>query len=106
QVFRQLSAGRYSVLPETGIERGGKSGQTFVVLEDGRFNQVIGVDLEEFFSLLDLGLQQVPVDGALVDVEQGDVVVKDLVEQNDELHQVGVGLLPEGLLPPAEEVGQ
>jgi len=38
------------------------------------------------------------VDCTLVDIEQGDVVIEDLVKQDDELHEVGVGLLPERFL--------
>ena len=45
-------------------------------------------------------------DRALVDIEEGDVVVGDLVKKDDELHEVGVGLLPEGLLATAKEVVQ
>ena len=40
----------------------------------------------------------VGIDRAVVDIEQRDVVVHDLVEQDDELDQVRVGLLPERLL--------
>ena len=76
------------------------------MFEDGGFDQVVGSDLKELLPLLDLRFQQLPADGAFVDIEQGDVVVKDLVEQDDELHHVGVGLLPEGFLAAAEQVGE
>ena len=46
----------------------------------------------------------VRVDGGLVDVEQGHVVVDDLVQQDDELDQVGIGLLPERFLAATEQV--
>src|ERR1700685_3241021 len=45
-------------------------------------------------------------DGALVDIEEGDVVVGDLMEKDDELDEVGVRLLPERLLATAEKVVQ
>ena len=48
----------------------------------------------------------VRVDGGLVHVEQRHVVVDDLVQQDHELHEVRVRLLPERLLAPAEEVVQ
>ena len=46
------------------------------------------------------------VDRALVDVEERHVVVEHLVQQDDELDQVRVGLLPERFLAPAKEVVQ
>jgi hypothetical protein len=45
-------------------------------------------------------------DGALVDIEEGDVVVGGLMKENDELDQVGVRLLPERLLATTEKVVQ
>ncbi len=44
--------------------------------------------------------------GALIDIEESHVIVGDLVKQNDELHEVGVRLLPEGLLALAKQVVQ
>ena len=76
------------------------------MFEDGWFNQVVSPYLEEFLPLLDLRFQQLPTNGAFVDIEQGDVIEKHFVEQDDELHHVGVGLLPEGFLAPAEQVGE
>ena len=46
------------------------------------------------------------VDCALVDLEQRHVIVKSLVQQDDEFHQVRVGLLPERLLAATEQVIQ
>src|SRR5258708_15836636 len=43
-------------------------------------------------------------DRALVDIEEGNVVVRGLMKKDDELHEVGVGLLPEGLLATAKEI--
>ena len=45
-------------------------------------------------------------DGALVDIEEGNVVVGGLMKEDDELDEVGVGLLPEGLLATAEQIVQ
>src|SRR5271168_3083519 len=41
---------------------------------------------------------------ALVDIEERDVVVGGLMKEDDELHEVGVGLLPERLLATAKEI--
>ena len=51
-----------------------------------------------------LRLEKLRVDGAGVNVEKRRVVVKDLVKENDELHQVGISLLPERLLATPEQV--
>ena len=61
---------------------------------------------EQHLAFLDLRGEKIGVDGAGVNVEQGHVVVEHLMQQDDELHQVGVGLLPEGFLALAEEVIQ
>src|SRR6202050_3454208 len=45
-------------------------------------------------------------DRALVDIEERDVVVGDLMEKDDELHEVGISLLPERFLAAAEEIVQ
>src|SRR5437879_8523683 len=45
-------------------------------------------------------------DGALVDIEEGDIVVGGLMEEDDELDKVGVRLLPERLLATSEKVVQ
>src|SRR6266849_10249504 len=45
-------------------------------------------------------------DRALVDVEEGDVVVGDLVKEDDELHEVGVRLLPKRFLATPEKIIQ
>src|SRR5262249_49803138 len=45
-------------------------------------------------------------DRALVDIEEGYVVESDLVEKDDELDQVCVGLLPEWFFTPAEQIVQ
>ena len=48
---------------------------------------------------VDLGLQNTLVERCPVDVLERDVVVRDTVQQDHKLHEVGVGLLPERLLP-------
>ena len=45
-------------------------------------------------------------DRALVDVEEGDVIVGDLVKKDDEFDEVGVRLLPEWFLATAKEIVQ
>src|ERR1022692_2227340 len=51
-------------------------------------------------------MEKLRANRASVNVEQGDVIVENLVEQNDELHKVRVCLLPERLLAPPEQVVQ
>ena len=46
------------------------------------------------------------VDGRLVNVEQRHIAVQYLVQQDDELDQVGVGLLPEGFFATPKEIVQ
>ena len=55
-------------------------------------------------GFLNSGFKQFWVDGAFVNVKQGHVVVGDLVKLDDELDEVGVGLLPEGFLAFTEEI--
>src|ERR1700730_7992808 len=43
-------------------------------------------------------------DRALVDIEERNVIVGGLMKKDDELHKVGVGLLPERLLATAKEI--
>ena len=66
---------------------------------------VVWVDEQEFAGLEErlppgyASRKKVRVDGAFVDVEERDVAVDRLVQQDDELDDVRIGLLPEGLLP-------
>src|SRR5208283_5954710 len=88
----------------------------FVVLETERLQigdvrpEVLRWDEQEValfeteFRVADLSLQHVGTNSAFVDIEQGDVVVGDLVEQDDELYEVGVGLLPEGFFASSKQV--
>src|SRR5579885_140455 len=55
-------------------------------------------------GLLYFSIEDVRRNRAFVHIEERDVIVGDLVKQNDELHKVGVCLLPEGFLALAEEV--
>src|SRR5580658_4347668 len=61
---------------------------------------------KQLFCLLDPPLQKLGRNRTLIDIKEGYVVEGDLVEQDDELHEVCVGLLPEGFLAFAEEVIQ
>ena len=59
---------------------------------------------ELVFGFLNPGFEQLGVDRAFVDIEQGHVVIGDLVQLDDELDEVRVGLLPERFLAFAEEI--
>src|SRR5689334_13667020 len=59
---------------------------------------------EASLCILDFSLEYVGRDGALIYIEKCDVIVGNFVQENDELDEVGVGLLPEGFLAPPEEV--
>ena len=52
----------------------------------------------------DGGAELVWVDDVLVDLEERDVVVEDLMQEDHEFDEIRAGLLPEGLLPFAEEI--
>src|SRR6202795_1544915 len=60
----------------------------------------------DLLGLRDPFFEQRRGDRALVDIEEGDVVVGDLVKEDDELDEVGVSLLPEGFLASAKEIVQ
>jgi len=45
-------------------------------------------------------------DGALVDIEERHVVVRDLMKKDDEFDEIGIRLLPEGFLATAKEIVQ
>src|SRR6267142_7046322 len=68
------------------------------------FNQQVVSRAQEAFSFGDLGLDFVRVYGRLVNVEQGYIAIEHLVQQDDELHQIGVGLLPEGFLATPKQI--
>ena len=50
--------------------------------------------------------EQIRVDRTFIDVEKSDVIESHFMEQDDELDEVRVGLLPEGFLAAAEKVVQ
>ena len=58
------------------------------------------------FRVMDLALEDFGCDGAFVDVEQGDIVIGDLVQQDDEFDQIRVGLLPEWFPSLSKQVVQ
>src|SRR5215831_16097303 len=69
-----------------------------------RMNEQEVALFEPEFCVPDLALQHVGANSALVDIEKGDVILGNFVKKNDELHKVGVCLLPEWLLASPKEV--
>src|ERR1700751_2882482 len=67
-------------------------------------NQQVVSRGKEALRFGDLGLDFVGVYGRLVNVEQGYVAIEHLVQQDDELHQIGVGLLPEGFFATPKQI--
>src|ERR1700687_4989351 len=65
-----------------------------------------GAPLKKPVAFGDLLLYQIRVDRALVNVKERHVIVENLVEEDDELHKVGVCLLPERLLALSIKVVQ
>src|SRR5882762_4610697 len=64
------------------------------------------VSENDVLGLRDPFFEQRRRDGALVDIEEGYVVVGGLMKKDDEFDEVGVRLLPEGLLSTSEKVVQ
>ena len=62
--------------------------------------------LDELLGFENALPQQLAVDGAFVYIEQGDVIVGNLVKLDEKLDEIRVRLLPERLLSLAEEVIQ
>src|SRR5277367_145113 len=58
------------------------------------------------FRFIDFSFECGVVDRPLVDIEERHIIKSDLVKKDDELHQIGVGLLPKGFLATPEEVVQ
>src|SRR5208283_424714 len=69
-------------------------------------NGHIVVPKNDVLSLRNPFFKQGRRDGALVDIEECNVVVGGLMKKNDELDEIGVRLLPERLLAPAKEIVQ
>src|SRR5260221_14641813 len=64
------------------------------------------VSENDVLGLRDPFFEQRRRDGALVDIEEGYIVVGGLMKKDDEFDEVGVRLLPEGLLSTSEKVVQ
>ena len=71
-----------------------------------RRNGHVVMSENDILGLRDPLLEQRRRDGALVDIEEGHVVVGRLVKKNDELDEIGVRLLPEWFLAATEEIVQ
>ena len=56
------------------------------------------------FGFGDFPFERLGVNRAFVDIEQRDVVERDLMEKDDELYEVGVSLLPERFLAPPKRL--
>ena len=74
-----------------------------MLLERVDFDQEVRV-LKALFAFFDLLFQELRVDGAFVDIKEGHVVIEDLVQEDDELDQIRVGLLPEWFLAASKQV--
>jgi hypothetical protein len=61
---------------------------------------------DDLFRFVNSLIEQGRRDGAFVDIEKRYVVVRDLMEQNDELNEVGVRLLSERLPATTEKIIQ
>src|SRR5579859_6306868 len=69
-------------------------------------NGCVVVTENDILGLRDAPLKQRRRDGAVVDIEEGHVVVGGLMKKDDELHEIGVRLLPEWFLAAAKEIVQ
>src|SRR5215472_11110923 len=67
-------------------------------------NQQVVSRAKEMLGFGNLGLDFVRIYGRLVNVEQGYIAIQHLVQQDDELDQIGVGLLPEGFFATPKEI--
>src|SRR5580704_7287948 len=68
-----------------------------------RNGQVVAAQ-NDVFGFLDALLKKRRRNGAFVDVEQRDIAVGDLVQQDDEFDEIGIGLLPEGVVTASVEI--
>src|SRR5260221_3688843 len=71
-----------------------------------RHDGQVVVPENDVLGLRDPFLEQRRRDSALVDIEEGYVVVGGLMKKDDEVDEVGVRLLPEGLLSTSKKVVQ
>jgi hypothetical protein len=69
-----------------------------------RSPKTLGSSENDVLGLGDAVFKERRRDRALIDIEERDVVVGGLMKKDDELHEVGVGLLPEGFLATAKEI--
>src|SRR6202795_633372 len=113
-----LNASHPQYVPQLG--RGGCQKAVFLlVVHEAKAREVCGalaIDLRrdgyvvasenDLLGLRDPFFEERRRDRALVDIEEGDVVVGDLMKEDDELDEVGVRLLPEGFLATAKEIVQ
>src|SRR5713101_2787672 len=74
-----------------------------VLLEDLDVHQQVFL-FKQTVGFLDSAFQEPRVDRAFVDFKKRHVAVKDLVQQDDELDEVRIGLLPKRLFAAAKEV--
>ncbi len=98
--WREIAVFLLVVHETEACEVGGAFAKNF-----GRDGHVMASE-NDVFGLRDPVFEERRRDRALVDIEEGDVVVGDLVKKDDELHEIGVRLLPEGLLAAAEKIVQ
>jgi hypothetical protein len=61
---------------------------------------------DQFICFVNPFFKQFAIDRALVKIEERDVIVSSFVKQDDELDEVGIGLLPEWFLALPKEVVQ
>ena len=59
---------------------------------------------EAEFGIADFPLQHLGTNRTFINIEEGDVVVGNFVKKDDELHEVGIRLLPEGLFAAPKQV--
>jgi hypothetical protein len=113
-----LNASHAQYVPQLG--RGGCQKAVFLlVVHEAKAREVgsaFAIDLRrdgyvvasenDLLGLHDPFFEQRRGDRALVYIEEGDVVIGDLMQEDDELDEVGVRLLPEGFLASAKKVVQ
>src|SRR6266851_5799892 len=106
-ILRQSSLNQRFVAVFFGIMRKSETGNilgSFAVHLRSDGHKVASHD--DLFSFLNAFREERRRDGTTIDIEQGHVVVGDLMKKDDELDQIRVGLLPEGLFSFAEEIVQ
>ena len=74
-----------------------------VLFEGVDFDQEV-LGLKAVLAFFDFLFQELGVDGAFVNIKQGHVVIQDLVQEDDELDQIRIGLLPEWVFAASKQV--